>query len=83
MGEQTKIEWCDHTFNPWIGCEKIAPGCKHCYAAELAAFRGWAEWGGEALGGTRRVASETKWREPLKWNRAAERDGVRRRVFCV
>lgn len=71
MGEQTRIEWCDHTFNPWIGCEKIAPGCKHCYAAELAAFRGWAEWGGESRGGTRRVASETKWREPLKWNRAA------------
>ena len=33
MGDETKIQWCDHTFNAWIGCEKISPGCKHCYAA--------------------------------------------------
>jgi len=23
MGENSKIEWCDHTFNPWIGCQKL------------------------------------------------------------
>lgn len=28
MGENTKIEWCDHTFNPWIGCTK--PQLTHC-----------------------------------------------------
>ena len=22
MGQQTRIEWCDHTFNPWRGCAK-------------------------------------------------------------
>ena len=32
--------------------------------------------------GGRVVASESTWRAPLKWNAAAERDGVRRRVFC-
>lgn len=36
MGETTKIEWCDHTFNPWRGCAKIAAGCEHCYAATFA-----------------------------------------------
>jgi protein gp37 len=20
MAEFSNIEWCDHTFNPWIGC---------------------------------------------------------------
>jgi protein gp37 len=35
MAEQTSIEWCDHTFNPWTGCTKVSPGCKtvtrkHC-----------------------------------------------------
>ncbi|WP_420837922.1 DUF5131 family protein [Bradyrhizobium zhanjiangense] len=25
LGENSKIEWCDHTFNPWIGCQKVSP----------------------------------------------------------
>jgi len=33
--ENTKIEWCDHTFNPWIGCVKVSPGCTNCYAETL------------------------------------------------
>ena len=41
MGENSKIEWCDHTFNPWIGCQKVSPGCDHCYAMTFAErFRG-------------------------------------------
>ena len=32
MAENTKIEWTDHTFNPWEGCQKVGPGCDHCYA---------------------------------------------------
>ena len=36
MGKNSKIEWCDHTFNAWIGCPKIGPGCDHCYAAAWA-----------------------------------------------
>lgn len=27
MSANTKIEWADHTFNPWIGCTKVGPGC--------------------------------------------------------
>lgn len=30
MGSNSKIEWCDHTFNPWMGCTKVSDGCKHC-----------------------------------------------------
>ena len=33
--------------------------------------------------GTRVVASESMWREPSKWNKAAEQAGERRRVFCA
>lgn len=29
--KNSKIEWTDHTWNPWIGCLKVSPGCKHCY----------------------------------------------------
>ena len=32
MGENSKIEWCDHTFNPWIGCQEMSPACDCCYA---------------------------------------------------
>ena len=32
MGRRTAIDWCDATWNPWIGCQKVSAGCKHCYA---------------------------------------------------
>ncbi len=32
MGKNSGIEWTDHTWNPWYGCQKVSPGCKHCYA---------------------------------------------------
>jgi protein gp37 len=32
MSANSKIEWTDHTFNPWIGCTKVSSGCAHCYA---------------------------------------------------
>lgn len=80
MSTVTKIEWCDHTFNPWIGCTKVSPACDHCYAEALARRYNWAPWG---PGEERRLTSETTWRQPLAWNRAAQRAGVRRRVFCA
>jgi len=45
MGENSKIEWTDHTFNPWIGCQNVSPGCDHCYAETLTNRYGWTEWG--------------------------------------
>ena len=36
MAENTKIEWANHTFNPWFGCQKVGPGCDHCYAERFA-----------------------------------------------
>ena len=32
----TKIEWTDETLNPVVGCTKVSPGCKHCYAETMA-----------------------------------------------
>jgi protein gp37 len=41
MSANSKIEWTDATWNPVRGCEKVSPGCKHCYAAAFAErFRG-------------------------------------------
>lgn len=82
MAANSKIEWTDHTFNPLRGCTKVAEGCKHCYADALSK-RNPGTLGIWGPGGTRVVASEAMWREPLKWNREAERNGVRARVFCA
>jgi len=79
MGEITGIQWCHHTFNPWIGCTRVGPGCDYCYA-ERFGHRHGIEWG---PGKPRHLAADSTWAQPLAWNRKAARDGVRRRVFCA
>jgi protein gp37 len=56
------IEWTDATWNPWMGCERVSPGCAHCYM-----YREQRQYGHdpEAL---RR--SKTKFSEPLRWTDA-------------
>ena len=80
MSEKTDIGWTDHTFSPWWGCAHVSPGCASCYAEAWARRTGHDVWG---KGGARRLFGDKHWREPLRWNAAAERDGVRRRVFCA
>ena len=36
MGTRTSIEWTDMTWNPTTGCDRITPGCDHCYAVTMA-----------------------------------------------
>ena len=36
MSTQTRIEWTEMTWNPTVGCTKVSPGCKHCYAETMA-----------------------------------------------
>src|SRR5450759_2201351 len=36
MSTQTRIEWTERTWNPTVGCTKVSPGCKHCYAETMA-----------------------------------------------
>lgn len=79
MGETTGIAWCDHTFNTHWGCSHVSPGCVNCYAETLAKRYGNDVWG---KSGDRRFFGDKHWNEPLKWNAKAEREGVRRRVFC-
>ena len=31
MGKNSGIDWTDHTWNPWQGCDKVSPGCLNCY----------------------------------------------------
>jgi protein gp37 len=79
MGENSKIQWCDHTFNPWIGCQKVSPGCDHCYAEAQEDHRFHrVQWGPH---GERKRTSQATWRNPLRW--AKQATGHRPRVFCA
>jgi len=80
--QNSKIEWTDHTFNPWWGCIRVSPGCEHCYAETLAHRYGHAVWG-PAKTTPRREMSENYWKQPIKWNAAAMQAGTRARVFCA
>lgn len=84
MAANSNIEWTRHTFNPWRGCQKVAPGCAHCYAEVSRPVRAaGTKWGSATAGGSRTVASEGGWSEVEKWNREAEGEAERPRVFCA
>lgn len=59
MGEKTDIAWTQKTWNPWHGCRKISPGCKHCYM-----FREKRQYGQDPEDVVR---SKTMFAAPLKW----------------
>lgn len=82
MGENSRIEWTDHTFSPWWGCTKVSPGCDNCYAERDARryYPGKALWG---VAAARRQFGDAHWNEPLRWNRRATKQGIRLRVFCA
>lgn len=93
MAEKTEIAWCDSTFNPWIGCQKVSPGCDNCYAETLMDTRYHrVKWGPH---GERKRTSEANWKLPLRWARKAREaiedfeTGIltlrpaRPRVFCA
>ena len=84
MAITTGIEWTDSTFNPWIGCTNVSPGCDHCYAEVMNAYRHWTQWRPH---GERHRTSAATWKNPIKWQADAPRfqreNGRRQRVFCA
>lgn len=81
MAETTGISWCRSTWNPWIGCTEVSPGCDHCYARELDKRHRWGgalHWG---AGVPRMRTAASTWKQPLTWNRKAAASGERWTVF--
>lgn len=79
MGAATKIQWCQHTLNPLVGCSKAHTGCLRCYAETYANYTGIAKWG---PAGTR-LLSKGPWKEVAKWNAAAKERGEKELTFCA
>jgi len=62
MATNSKIEWTEHTWNPWIGCTKVSVGCDHCCA------EAWCKrWGHDFDIVTR--TNPATWRQPLAKDR--------------
>ncbi|MDP2275269.1 MAG: DUF5131 family protein [Archangium sp.] len=93
MGENSGIQWTTHTFNPWVGCQRVSPGCVNCYAEAYDKRVGGLpknqrkdpavaelRWGPKA---PRVRTSLANWKKPIAWNAAAELAGERHRVFCA
>ncbi len=90
MGQTTAISWTDATFNCWWGCTRVegSPACgpaegepgAQCYAEVWDARTGGHHWGADA---PRRFFGDKHWNEPVLWNRKAEKEGIRKRVFCM
>lgn len=67
MSQKSTIEWTGATWNPVRGCNKISPGCFHCYAEKFAdRFRGVRGHAYEQ-GFDLRLVPE-KLAEPLRWS---------------
>ena len=70
MGDATAIAWTDHTWNPWMGCQRVSQGCTHCYAETLTKKRMRLNVFGAK--GLRQRTGKVVWARPRTWNRLAE-----------
>jgi protein gp37 len=73
MAKHSKIAWTDSTLNFWIGCAKVSPACKHCYAevstpARTSRARKLELWGETAA---RQRTSAANWKQAYRWDRDA------------
>ncbi len=59
VGDLSRIEWTEATWNPWHGCTKVSPGCAHCYM-----YRQKRQYGQEP---GIVVRSSTTFHAPLRW----------------
>ena len=63
----TMIEWTDKTWNPTVGCNKVSPGCKHCYAETITKrFRQNFPNGFDFTLHPERLEEPRRWRKPSR-----------------
>lgn len=78
MGENSKIEWCDHTVNFWHGCAKVSEACDNCYAETLSNRFRPGLWGKNA---DRWLRIEKAIKEVNRLDKKAEKAGRLDKVF--
>jgi protein gp37 len=66
----TKIEWCNKTWNPITGCTPASEGCRNCYAKRIAETRLAGRFGYPAHDPFKPgIVHEDKWGEPEMWKK--------------
>lgn len=82
MATKTEIQWTDKTFNPWWGCTRVDKGCMNCYAERLDSryHKANPHWGPKS---ERMPMSDRYWKQPIEWNKEAEKLGITYKVFCA
>jgi len=73
MSENTGISWAHHTQNFWVGCDKVAPECAHCYIDRMLVRQGRKPWG--------EIYRTKTWNAPVIWQKQAATLRQNRRVF--
>jgi protein gp37 len=68
------------SFSPWMGCQRISPGCEGCYAEAWAKATQAVTWGAH---GARKRMPASAWAAPQKWAREAREDGIRTYVYSA
>lgn len=78
MADGSNIEWTDATWNPVVGCAKVAQGCKHCYAEAMAkrlarmgqdhyaAVVNDTGWNGRAVTVPEALSKPLRWKKPRR-----------------
>lgn len=59
------IQWTKYTYNPWLGCRKVAPECEKCYIVRQTPLR----VRGIKHGSERHRCAESTLKQPLAWNK--------------
>jgi protein gp37 len=68
MATTSPIEWTEATWNPVTGCDKVSPGCAHCYAERMA-NRLQAMGQRNYAGGFELTLQPQMLEAPLRWRR--------------
>lgn len=74
MAEKSGISWTHSTWNPWLGCDKVAPECAKCYIDRMLRKQHRKPWGTLYLTKT--------WSDPAKWQREMPSNKARRVFTC-
>lgn len=75
MSATTGIQWTDATWNPVVGCERVSPGCAHCYAKQIHDMRHKAHGEGKQIAAQYAQPFEVvqlkpeRLRQPLSWRK--------------
>lgn len=75
--ENTGISWAHNTWNPWLGCDKVAPECRHCYIHRTTPLKvkGRKPWGELYRTG------DGHWKLPKGWDTDCAINDYAKRVF--